>query len=163
MRIEGIDDKGRSPGSAVLVSVAPGAARTLTSQELESGNAEGVSGALGTGSGKWRLAATSDQPIEMMSLLSSPTGHMTNLSTTGPGDMTAMSMSGVRIDLSVHGGGTILLRNFDIANLDDSDFLFHSTGQQKAFELPEVHTLEFEDHGAPAPWGSSAGGGESLH
>lgn len=32
--------------------------------------------------------------------------------------------NGVTIDLSTHGGGTILLENFDIANLDASDFIF---------------------------------------
>ena len=32
--------------------------------------------------------------------------------------------AGVRIDLSEHGGGTILLRDLDIANLDFGDFLF---------------------------------------
>ena len=40
-----------------------------------------MSGALGTGTGKWRLSVTSEQLIEVMSLLSSPTGHLTNLST----------------------------------------------------------------------------------
>ena len=161
-RIEGIDDKGQSPGSAVLVSVASGAARTLTSQALESGTAEGVTGALGTGSGKWRLTATSDQPIEMMSLLSSPTGHLTNLSTAGTGDLAAVPMGGVIVDLSAHGGGTILLRNFDIADLDESDFVFHATEEQRAFKLPAASTLELEVQGAPAFQGSSAAGGESM-
>ena len=32
-------------------------------------------------SGKWRLRVTPAQPVEVMSLLSSPTGHLTNLST----------------------------------------------------------------------------------
>ena len=31
---------------------------------------------------------------------------------------------GTIIDLSAHGGGTILLYEFDIANLDATDFLF---------------------------------------
>ena len=79
--IEGVDDKGASPGGAVVFSLAAGASRTLTAKELESGEAEGLSGALGTGTGKWRLTATSDRPIDVMSLLSSPTGHLTNLST----------------------------------------------------------------------------------
>ena len=79
--IEGTDDKGASPGGAVELSLAPGASRTLTAQELESGDAEGLSGALGTGGGKWRLSVMSDRPVQVMSLLSSPTGHLTNLST----------------------------------------------------------------------------------
>ena len=156
VRIEGIDDDGRSPGTGVVVPVAAGAARTLTSQELESGSAEGVTGALGTGSGKWRLAATSDQDVDMMSLLKSPTGHVTNLSTTGTGVMTATATGAVLIDLSAHGGGTILLRDFDIADLDDSDFVFESTEPRRSFELPAVHALELEDQGASASWGLGA-------
>ena len=79
--IDGIDDKGASPGGAVVFSLAAEASRTLTAKELESGQAQGLSGALGTGKGKWRLTVTAEQPIEVMSLLSSPTGHLTNLST----------------------------------------------------------------------------------
>ena len=82
VRIEGIDDDGASPGSAVVLSVEGGASRTVSAQALETG--EGVSGALDTGQGKWRLVVSADRPIEVMSLLSSPTGHLTNLS-TAPG------------------------------------------------------------------------------
>ena len=162
VRIEGIDDDGRSPGSDVVVSVAAGAARTLTSKVLESGDAEGPTGALGVGSGKWRLLATSDQPVEMMSLLKSPTGHVTNLSTTGTGVNSATAAGGVLIDLSAHGGGTILLRDFDIADLDESDFVFHSTEQQRSFELPEMLDLEVEGLGVPAFSGSGAAGNRIL-
>ena len=162
VRIEGIDDKGQSPGSAVLVSVASGAARTLTSQELESGNAEGVTGALGAGSGKWRLTATSDQAIEMMSLLSSPTGHLTNLSTAGTGDLAAVPTGGVIVDLSAHGGGTILLRNFDIADLDETDFVLHAIEEQSANKLPAASTLELEIQGVPVFQRSSTAIGESM-
>ena len=58
----------------------PGAARTLTAAELESGAAPGLEGSLGDGFGKWRLDVESAVPILAMSLLSSPTGHLTNLS-----------------------------------------------------------------------------------
>ena len=84
VRIEGIDGGGESPGGAVELSLAAGASRTLTAQQLESGQGAGVRGALGTGSGKWQLVVTSEPAIEVMSLLSSPTGHLTNLS-TAPG------------------------------------------------------------------------------
>ena len=79
VHIEGIDDDGETPGVAVALSVEGGASRTVSAQALESG--QGVSGALGTGSGKWRLVVSADRNIEVMSLLSSPTGHLTNLST----------------------------------------------------------------------------------
>ena len=80
VRIEGTDDRGASPGSAVTLTLPAGASRTLSARALESGNAQGLSGALGTGKGKWRLVVTSEQPLRVLSLLSSPTGHLTNLS-----------------------------------------------------------------------------------
>ena len=54
-------------------------ARTLTAEDLESGGT-GIEGRLGDGTGKWRLDVQSDHPILAMNLLSSPTGHLTNLS-----------------------------------------------------------------------------------
>ena len=88
--IEGTDDDGESSHGAVKFTLAPGASRTLGAKELESGDEQRVSGALGTGKGKWRLRVTAEQPIEVMSLLWSSTGHLTNLSTvpdnTGSGE-----------------------------------------------------------------------------
>ena len=97
--ITGIDDSGASPGSAVQVSVPAGTARAYTAAELESGG-EGLEGALGDGVGKWRLEVASDQPIRVLSLLSSPTGHLTNLSTAterGSGVETAEEVFGTLI------------------------------------------------------------------
>ena len=83
--VRGVDDRGRSPGGAVRVAVPAGAARTLSAAQLESGVGPGIAaGALGDGAGKWRLAVTADGPIHAMSLLDSPTGTMTNLSTAPP-------------------------------------------------------------------------------
>ena len=90
--IDGVDDTGRSPGSGATVEIPPGASRTYTAAELESGGAQGLSGSIGDGTGKWSLNVHSfsfhvesgevtDEPIVVMSLLSSPTGHLTNLST----------------------------------------------------------------------------------
>ena len=76
--VTGIDSDGQSPGSVVTVSLEAGSARTITAQELETG--EGLSAALGNGAGKWRLAVTADEPLLVASLLQSPTGHLTNLS-----------------------------------------------------------------------------------
>ena len=78
--IVGIDDAGRSPGDAVQISIPAGSVRSFTSAELESGAADSK-GALGVGEGKWRLIVESDQPITVVNLLESPTGHLTNLST----------------------------------------------------------------------------------
>ena len=88
--IEGTDDAGASPGMGVELTVPAGASRTLESQELESGEwdaGSGVSGELGDGKGKWRLAVTSEQVIQVMSLLASSTGHLVNLSTAAPGSV----------------------------------------------------------------------------
>ena len=79
--VTGIDGKGESPGSAVTMSIPAGASQTFTASELESGSAAGLQGALGDGAGKWQLMVESDQDLSVMSLLSSPTGHLTNLST----------------------------------------------------------------------------------
>ena len=65
---------------ALTTTVPAGASRTIPAADLESGG-EDLSGALGDGAGKWRLTVDSDEPIAVMSLLSSPTGHLTNLST----------------------------------------------------------------------------------
>ncbi|MCY4564545.1 MAG: hypothetical protein OXE40_08720, partial [Gammaproteobacteria bacterium] len=83
--ITGIDDSGASPGTAVRLQIPARSSRTLTASELESGTASEIEGALGDGSGKWRLIVESPQSILVMSLLSSPTGHLTNLSTVSTG------------------------------------------------------------------------------
>ena len=77
--IHGFDDDGGSPGGSVQLDVPARGAREVTSAELEAG-ASGLSGALGDGRGKWRLSVMSEQPVAAMSLLRSPTGHVTNLS-----------------------------------------------------------------------------------
>ena len=79
VRIRGIDDSGVDPGAIVQVAIPPGAALTLDAQQLESPTEE--RDGLSDGTGKWRLEVESEQPIEVMSLLESPTGHLSNLST----------------------------------------------------------------------------------
>ena len=82
--IEGIDDDGASPGGAVRLSLPARASRMVTAEELETGDGEGLSGALGDGAGRWRLVVTADRPIAVMNLLvSSSSGAMSNLS-SGP-------------------------------------------------------------------------------
>ena len=77
--VTGIDDHGNGSGTVTL-TVPAGSARTFTSAELEAGGA-GLAGRLGDGSGKWRLRVRSDAPIAVMSLLETPSGHLTNVST----------------------------------------------------------------------------------
>ena len=81
--IEGRDDAGEpAPGGEVRLRLGAGEARDVGAQALESGG-DGLDGSLGDGSGKWQLFVSSDAAIEVMSLLESPTGHLSNLS--GPG------------------------------------------------------------------------------
>ena len=78
--VTGVDDAGASPGTSVELEIPTGQSLTLTASALEAG--AGVDGALGDGAGKWRLRGNCrTEPIVAMSLLSSPTGHLTNLST----------------------------------------------------------------------------------
>ena len=79
--VRGIDDAGASPGAGITLEIPPGEAVSFTAAELESGVAPGLQGSLGDGEGKWRLDLESSVPIQVMSLLSSPTGHLTNMST----------------------------------------------------------------------------------
>ena len=79
--ITGIDSRGASPGDGVAVTLPAGASLTYTAVELESGRGAGLRGSLGDGAGEWRLNVESEQPLRVMSLVSSPTGHLTNLST----------------------------------------------------------------------------------
>ena len=77
--VTGIDDHGNGSGTVTL-TVPAGSALTFTSAELEAGG-DGLAGRLGDGSGKWRLRVRSDAPIAVMSLLETPSGHLTNVST----------------------------------------------------------------------------------
>ena len=61
------------------IEVPAGTAHRLAAPDLESG--EDLRGGLGDGKGKWRLTVDSEQPVLVMSLLASPTGHLANLST----------------------------------------------------------------------------------
>ena len=81
--ITGRDDAGEPSGSDVSLTLAAGAARNLTAEQLEQGGA-GFDGGLGDGAGKWRLTVSADRPIRVMSLLRSPAGSLTNVSSPGP-------------------------------------------------------------------------------
>ena len=79
--ISGLDDQGEPPsGGSVRLTLPAGAASLLSARELEQG-AQGISGQLEAGRGKWQLSVSSDQPLQVMSLLfSRNTGNLTNLS-----------------------------------------------------------------------------------
>ena len=78
--VTGRDDGGEAGSGTVRLTLAAGSSRTLSAQDLERGGA-GLSGRLGDGAGKWRLNVSSTADIQVMSLLSTRTGHLANLST----------------------------------------------------------------------------------
>ena len=79
--IAGVDDQGANAGPVTL-TLGAGQSRTISAFDLENG-AQGLTGRLGNGAGKWRLLVTAGQSVVGMSLLETQIGPMTNLSTTG--------------------------------------------------------------------------------
>ena len=106
-RIRAVDDEGELPGVPVRVSVPARAVREYTAVELETGGG-GLEGAIGDGVGKWRLDVESEHPLSVASVLRSPTGHITNLSTIRPKTRTETGEV-PRID-AVHNDNVVVLR-----------------------------------------------------
>ena len=83
IEIQGHDDSGAAAqAGSVTLRLAAGDARTLTAQQLEAGDA-GLTGMLGAGSGRWTLLVSSDQLLDVVNLVTSSTGRLDNLSSTG--------------------------------------------------------------------------------
>ena len=78
--VHGVDDRSRTGKEPVRFTLAGGASRSVTAAQLESGDSQ-IEGALGVGTGKWRLDVEADSNVRVMNLLRSPTGHLSNLST----------------------------------------------------------------------------------
>ena len=84
LTITGRDDAGRDAEGDVRVTLPPGGARTVTAQELESGNFESgpgeASGRLGDGTGGWQLSLSADGDVALVNVLRSSDGHFSDLS-----------------------------------------------------------------------------------
>ena len=81
--VEGLDDNGAAGTGVVRFDLAADGARMLNAQELEQGSDDSTfEGRLGDGEGKWQLFVSADRPIQVMSLLFSESGYLTNLSTS---------------------------------------------------------------------------------
>ena len=84
--VKGTGDDGIQSEGTVQLTVPKGGACTVTSEELESGETDDSCGCamsgdgLGAGTGKWQLSVTTEQAIQVMSVLKTPE-HLTNLST----------------------------------------------------------------------------------
>ena len=67
--------------AGVEITLPADEARLYSARDLEDGHPD-FEGSLGAGSGKWQLIVSADRPMQVMSLMSTPTGHMTSLSST---------------------------------------------------------------------------------
>ena len=79
--VEAWDSHGEAAEGVVEFSMDAGAAVLFSSQQLEAGDAEAFTGRLGDGEGRWRFEVSGEgRRLEVMSLLSTGSGHLTNLS-----------------------------------------------------------------------------------
>ena len=79
--ITGIDDAGISSQNSISFALDGFESKQITAQDLEDGNAsKGLTGSLDDGNGKWRLTVTSALSLEVMSLIRTSDGFLTNLS-----------------------------------------------------------------------------------
>ena len=76
--IRGIDDAGER-GGRVELTLPAAQFQAFSAAHLESGGGD-LQGSLGDGARKWQFEVASEQEIVAMSLLETPTGHVTNLS-----------------------------------------------------------------------------------
>ena len=107
--IAGRDDAGAAaPGGEVTLTVAAGTARRITAAQLEMGGSD-LNGSLGDGKGKWSLWVSSDRPIQVMSLMDTLTGELSNLSGTVQGYVGAAGMWQVSLPDGNGGDGYIIL------------------------------------------------------
>ena len=78
--IAGIDEQGNpAPEESMALALPAGAARTLSARQIEQGDSD-LLGSLGDGEGKWQLHVLANQPLQVMSLMRSPSGYLGNLS-----------------------------------------------------------------------------------
>lgn len=87
--IQGLDDLGTPPPEGEVRFTLPAdAAGMLSAKALEEGSSGSdfeFQGSFGDGTGKWQLFVAAGHPIQVMSLLLSQSGNLTNLSTSTSG------------------------------------------------------------------------------
>ena len=81
VRLSGTDDAGYS-GNEVELTLVPWSARTLTATALEEGS-EDLRGALGSGTGSWRLRLETDGEIDVLGLVRGSGGKLSDVSRRG--------------------------------------------------------------------------------
>ncbi len=79
--LEAWDSNGEPGEETIEFSIDAGAAVLISAQQLENGAAGAFAGRLGDGAGKWRFEVSGGgEALEIMSLLSTRSGHLTNVS-----------------------------------------------------------------------------------
>ena len=81
VRVSGVDDAGSS-GGEVELTLSPWSVRTLTATALEKGSG-GLRGALGAGTGSWRLRLEADGELDVLSLVRGSDGMLWDVSRRG--------------------------------------------------------------------------------
>ena len=142
--IDALDARGDSPPRGrVRLRLPPGAARTLTAQQLEEG-ARGLSGRFGSGTGKWQLFVSARTPILVMGLMETRSRHLTNLSGTSMEPVYPGSAP-VAHDVSLSGDASTPYVEAQLIGTDpDGDTLMYvldgpstGPGYRDAFILPD--------------------------
>jgi len=81
-----IDDEGSAAALGnITFTLGPNASLQMNAEDLESGNVgKGLNGMFGDGTGRWRITVSATMNIQVMSLVRTPDGFLTNLSRTTP-------------------------------------------------------------------------------
>ncbi|MYE81925.1 MAG: hypothetical protein F4X36_08800 [Gammaproteobacteria bacterium] len=137
--IKGVDDAG-VVSDEVELKLDAGTAKTFTAAQLEAGEMMAFTGALGDGEGKWQLFVESDESIQVMSLMSTPTGHLTNLATTDRPAL-ASDISGEGIEFiqefslgaenTFPTGITFFQNRFYVLNYSGTVYAYTETGERE--------------------------------
>ena len=77
--VQGWDDEGTPGDSPVRFSLGAGEAVQISSQDIEQGSPD-FTGRFDDGEGKWEIEVIGTEPLQVMSLLMTRTGHLTNVS-----------------------------------------------------------------------------------
>ena len=145
--IAGTDDRGNiAPGGDVVFALEANESKQITAVDLETGNpGKGLIGMLGDGEGRWRLTVSADVDIQVMSLIRTPDGFLTNLSRTTP------SSGGVN-DVFIFNPGSNINQRSSLRIVND-------TGQQGSVSISGTDDNGVEEGGGEVVFNIGVEGG----
>lgn len=118
VRMQALDDAGRSYGP-VSLTLAAGASAHLTSEDLERGNGDkGLSGALGLGDGAWRLRLRTSLEVQVSAYSRTQDGFLTEASATAPHNGEAIEVAFFAPADSDRQGGQLRLVNWGDSDVE---------------------------------------------